>query len=638
MDDPTETFTATKRRPVALVRVGFWLALVLVGAKAASLGPPQSWGWVLDLARVSFRDVLFALALGVGGEMLAHLVPRWSRATRVAAVTACAVCALLGVAAYGVFEALDRPLSYDVLGLVRGSAVKSSITDRLSIPIGIALVIAPAAFLFAALRGSRGSAFPPFLLGSVGLWVAVGAWQPADTKVGRKAQRLVLSPHVELLRSTLVGISGRRHTQLPREFPPGDQDELRIFADRGTAARTGFAPIAPRPRNVIVVILESVGTKYLSLYGNLYATTPHLLEESRHALVFDNFHAHAPYTFCTFMCVNFSIYPGLPWCYAPGGLAPDGAHGLPPTLASLVQQHGSRTAYLHNGDMDWGGEKVMLVDAGYDTVEDYHDFKAPELTSWGAEDRYLIDRLIQWIDEKPGQPFLAFCWTDQTHNPYTRRPGSPTIDFLARSPTVPHREALSHYLNVLRDTDAHLGRLFAALRERGIADDTLVVVTGDHGEAFGDPHDQQGHGFSVFQEEVSVPLMIWNPRLFTAAQREPAIGGHVDLNPTLADILGVKIPDTWQGHSLFAPARPDRTFFVASVDDYLLGIREDRWKYVFEATTGNESLFDIASDPGEQRNMVATEPGRVNRLRQRVAAWIAFEDQFLGNSKATTAR
>ena len=117
------------RKPVALVWVGFWLALVLMGAKAVSLGMPQSWRWPLDLAHVSFRDVLFALALGCGGEGLALLVARWSRlssAVRAVVLAGCALCAVYGVAAYGIFEALDRPLSFDLLGLIRGPAVKSS--------------------------------------------------------------------------------------------------------------------------------------------------------------------------------------------------------------------------------------------------------------------------------------------------------------------------------------------------------------------------------------------------------------------------------------------------------------------------------------------------------------------------------
>ena len=645
-DDTTTTpppATQAARKPVSLVWVGFWLALVLVGAKAFSLGVPHSWNWLLQLTQVSFRDVLFALAFGTVGEGLAWLLLRWPRlssAVRAAVVAACALCALYGVVAYGVFQALDRPLSFDLLRLMRGSAVKSSITERLTLPITIALIATPLAFLGAALHGSRRRVFSPALLGAMGLWIAVGASSSSDAAVGRRALRLRLSPHVELLRSSWVNLTGRRHTVLPQEFLPGDQDELRVFGNRGAAPRTGFVPMAEtaRPRNVIVMILESVGTKYLSCYGSPYATTPHLLEESRHALVFDNFYAHAPYTFETFMAANFSIYPGLPWSYAPAGWAPDWRPRLPPTLASVLHQRGWRTAYLHNGDMDWGGEKAVIERAGYDTIEDYHDLKAPELTSWGAEDRFLIDRLIQWIDEKPGQPFLAYCWTDQTHNPYARRPGSQRLDFFAGLQPPAHAEMLARYLNVLHETDEHLGRLFAALRERGLADDTLVVITGDHGEAFGDPHDQQGHGFTVFQEEVHVPLMLWNPRLFPEGRRLADIGGHVDLNPTVADLLGADIPDAWQGHSLFASARPDRTFFVASVDDFLLGIREDRWKYIFEATSGRESLFDLRADPGEQVNLLAAEPERVTRLRQRLAAWIAFEDQFLGAAPAAAAR
>jgi arylsulfatase A-like enzyme len=335
------------------------------------------------------------------------------------------------------------------------------------------------------------------------------------------------------------------------------------------------------------------------------------------------------------MAVNFSIYPGAPWRYAPGDVfEPSGPKELPPTLASILKDKGWRTAYMHNGDLEWGGESVMLDNSGYDTVEDYKKWNAPQLTSWGTEDRFLFDHLIQWIDEKPGQPFLAYCWTDQTHNPYAQRPGTPRVDFFQGNPPKEHAEALSKYLNVVHETDKDLGRLFAALRERGIADDTLVVVTGDHGEAFADPHDQQGHGFTVYEEEVHVPFMIWNPRLFPEGGRPTQLGGHVDLNPTVADLLGVPIPDEWQGYSLFASERPDRTFFVASVDDYFFGVREGRWKYIFESSEG-ESLFDLSSDPTEQHNLITAEPALGERLRQRVAGWLSFEDKFLCGKEET---
>ncbi len=634
------------RRPVALVWVSFWLALALVAAKAVSLGPPHSWNWPIRLTLVSFRDVLFALSIAALGEGFAWICSRrpWmERSIRATATGVAALCALYGVIAYGVFESFGRHLSFDLLMLMRNAAAaKSSVTDRLTWQIALALVLAPGGLLAAARWGSRRRAFPPVVLTAMGVWIVAGVTYHTAADVDRKTQRLAACPAVEMLRSAFTHLAGGRLSVLPASFPPGYLEEFELYGKRAEAGpRTFYTPPAetPRPRNVIVIVMESVGTKYLSLYGNRWDTTPHLVEEAKHALVYDNISAHAPYTSCSFMAVNFSMHPGVPWCYAPSdSFEPNGPRELPPTLASVLQPQGWRTAFLHNGDLDWGGERVMLDGSGYDVVQDYRDLGAPPLTSWGSEDRFLFDRLVQWIDEKPGQPFLAYCWTDQTHNPYARRPGLPKIDFFHDAPPPNHAEALARYLNVLHDTDELLGRLFAALRERGLADDTLVVVTGDHGEAFADPHDQQGHGFTVFQEEINVPFMIWNPRLFPHGERRSEVGGHIDMNPTIADLLGKSISDDWQGHSLFQPDRPDRAYFVASVDDYCFGVREGDWKYIYQAGSRSEALFKLGEDPQELHNLATANPQRTHDLREHVAAFASFEDRYLSSpGKAVAA-
>ena len=101
---------------------------------------------------------------------------------------------------------------------------------------------------------------------------------------------------------------GSRRATSAARLPP------RIFG--GIPARSGRPTVEGRkptlaievpPKNVIVVVLESVGTRYMSLYGSKYDTTPLLQKEAAHALVFDNFYAHVPYTFCSFMALNFSI-------------------------------------------------------------------------------------------------------------------------------------------------------------------------------------------------------------------------------------------------------------------------------------------------------------------------------------------
>lgn len=618
------------RGPVSPLWVGLWLAVVLVGAKAVLLGVPRSPQWLLKLAMASFQDVLFAVAVGAIGEMAVRAAarrPALARAVRGAMLGFLTLCAFYSVVAVGVFQYFDRPLNYDLLRMVQNAAaIRSSITERITVLMAVAFVGVPALFLTVALWRCRRQHVPMVALAGAGVWVAAGWWQHAGRPGDMHARRLALNPHVELVRSTVVGLTGAGRPAFPKDFPPEDTVEFRSFGARGGGPTGGFEPPAgiARPRNVIVIVLESVGTKYMSLYGSRYETTPNLAAESAHALVFDNFYSNGTYTYYSFRPINFSIYPGLPWCYAPWGGRP-----LPATLASLMQARGGRTIYLQSGDLDWGDSRWLLQGHGFDSMLGYTELGCPPLSSWGTEDRCLIDRLIRWIDEKRGQPFHAVCWTDQTHDPYAMSPGVATVDFFHDKPPAANAADLSRYLNVLRETDRQLGRLFAALRERGLADDTLVVVTGDHGEAFHDPHDQRGHGFTVYQEEVHVPLMLWNPRLFAMGRRVATVGAHVDMNPTIADVLGVEVPGEWQGHSLFDPARPSRAFFLTNVGEYLFGVREDSWKYIFDATGGSEMLFDLEHDPDEHHNAAMTEPERCRRLRQRIAAWVTFEDEFL---------
>ena len=618
------------RAPVSLLRAALWLAVVLAGAKAVLLGAPRSPRWLLDLVAVSFQDVLLAAAMGAVAEVAARAAagrPALARVVRGVVLAFFTVCAFYVVLAVGIYQYFSRPLSYDLLRLVRNAAtIQSSISERLTLPIVAAFAGVPAGYLVLALWAGRRRGVPLLALAAASVWAAAGWWeysqQPDDWENGQ----LAISPHAELVRSTVVGLGGARHVAFPRDFPPEDLAEFQPLKARGGVAARGFEPPAgaPRPRNVIVIVLESVGTKYLSLYGSGYDTTPNLMAESAHALVCDNFYSHLGYTFCSFMAINFAIHPGLPWCYAPAG-----GGRLPPSLAAVMRARGSRTVYLQNGDLDWNGGKTWIEGFGFDEAYDCREFDCPLLPSGSAEDRFLIDRLLRWIDAKRGQPFLAVCWTDQTHDPYMPSPGVTAVNFLPHKPATRQSADLGRYLNVLRETDRHLGRLFAALRERGLAEDTLVVVTGDHGEAFREPHRQRGHGFTVYQEDVHVPLMLWNPRLFPSGRRVAAVGAHMDINPTVADILAVEPSGEWQGRSLFDLARSPRAFFVASVGDYQFGLRDGDWKYILNTTRGREMLFNLTRDPDEQRNVAVAEPERCRRLRQRIAAWVSFEEEFL---------
>ena len=236
------------------------------------------------------------------------------------------------------------------------------------------------------------------------------------------------------------------------------------------------------------------------------------------------------------------------------------------------------------------------------------------------------------------KPFYLMAWTSATHHPYEPGPRLELENFFARREEPFDAWNLNRYLNLLKEVDRQLGRLFDGLRERGLDQDTMVVITGDHGEVFGEPHSAWGHGSRLYEENVKVPFVVWSPRLVTGGRRIKTLGAHVDVSPTIADLVGLPAAESWHGKSLFDRTRSPRAYFYAAHDDYRLGVREGERKYIYNATTGTDQLYDLATDPTEQENLAAQFPDECRRLRQRVAAWREYVRRDLETMKAARGK
>ena len=270
--------------------------------------------------------------------------------------------------------------------------------------------------------------------------------------------------------------------------------------------------------------------------------------------------------------------------------------------------------------MEWAGWRGFLEGHGFEDVLDYRDLACPEmLSSWGVEDRCMVDKVVDLIADAGTRPFFVTAWTTQTHHPYEPSPGVLPLNLL-REPT-PDDWEVGRYLNVVHETDRHLARIFEAVRRAGLEQDTLIVVTGDHGQAFGYPHETYVQGRTVYEEDVHVPLMVWYPRRYKATARVPVVGSHVDLAPTIADLVGLPAAREWQGRSLFDESHPQRAYFYVAESHFRLAVREANWKYIYSVRDGREELYDLQADPLEQRNVAARHPDRCSRLRQRLTAW-----------------
>jgi arylsulfatase A-like enzyme len=617
-----------------------WLAIVFVGVKAlylASRADPGAADRDADLwslAAITYRDIIFVLAAwAIARLALAIVRPRVVRGAVVAVFVALAtLIALYAIASVIAFGILGGFLTYALLQLVGnarmiGSSVNAYLTPR----VALGLIGVPSAYLGIVLLTVRtrgrftispwlGRVVPPALAIAwiiagqrtfVAEWATHYDWRIADN-----------APWV--LGSTWwrAATTGDRVVQLSDQFVAADLADFEPIGQRteplriaGPRRRAGAAR-PPRPPNVILLVLESVAARWTS-FGGRYDTTPILKAEAAHATVFDNLYAHVGRSSNSLAAILLSVYPRLDF----RDFTEEYPRVRRTALASVFRDRAYRTAFLTPSDLSWAGWDAFLHTRGFDEVRDYRGMACSEqISSWGVADRCLIDALVEYVGRDDRRPFFVMGWTQQTHHPYEPTPGAPMFDLLHEREPVPDAYDLDRYLNVLHETDGSLARVFEAVRRRGPADDTIVVVVGDHGQAFGYPHDSYLQGRTAYEEDVHVPMLIWSPRRYRSETHAPVVGGHVDLAPTIADLTGVPPAPDWQGRNLFDRSHPPRAYFYVAQDEFKLGIREGEWKYVFDLRSGTDELYNLAHDPDEQHR-VAGEEQRATRLRQRLAAW-----------------
>ena len=578
---------------------------------------------------ISAEDVLAVLMAGLLAGGLLKLTSQRARLYRGIAIALAvfgAIAAMFAVANIAIIHALGYPLNARMLALAgRFTDLRSSMLAQSSPGLIGGMIAAPLVFLLASLPRLR--ALPSrkvvamVILLACG-WITTGFVLRAQSEPGAWELRAGHNPHREFL-GTLAGrLLFDRRVELVGPFPAGNLDDFKPALARTRPALPQFT--APPPRNVIMIVLESTAAQYLSLYGARFDTTPHLIAESAHAMVFDRFYAHMGYTCCSRMPLLFSVYPGLPWTYCYPNTRP-----IQPALGALLKQRGWRTAFLSAADPEYDELKYIAADAGLNEIFGPDELGGRMASSWGTEDGILIDGLIKWIDaDKTSKPFYAVAWTDQTHHPYTLSADTTPVEFLAPN-SIPHAEEMNRYLNAIRQADRHIGRLFDALRARNLADDTLVIITGDHGEAFGELHDVMGHGGGVYQENLRVPMLLCNPKLFPTGSHVQQVGGHVDINPTIAHLLGISPPANWQGASLLGPDHPGRVYMLADRSDYQFAVTDGRFKYALHETDGFEMLYDLEKDPQEQHDVSAAHREISAEMRSRISAFVHAEELYL---------
>jgi arylsulfatase A-like enzyme len=295
-----------------------------------------------------------------------------------------------------------------------------------------------------------------------------------------------------------------------------------------------------------------------------------------------------------------------------------------PTLAQVCAGRQMRTCFAHSGYWSWKGRDRYLRDRGVQTLIDADTLPQAQVNSWGVSDRAMYQASLDWIDQDRDRPFFLLAYTIETHHPYVS-PAEP-VQFDTDD------AELNRYLNAVRAADAHIGWLVEQLRVRGLAESTLIAITSDHGECFGQ-HGQRVHSFGLYEPEVHVPLVLLNPHL-ECPRRDDRLCQHLDLPATLAGLMGFDLPSVWQGVDLSRQPAKARAYFFSTGHEIVLGLRDGRYKYHYYVDTGREELFDLQSDPGETCNLAADQPQRAAEYRRRVGGMVEYQRRFLAQHGA----
>ena len=540
-----------------------------------------------------WQDLLIALLFGLADHFIKRPALGW---------TVYAILVVYTAINVPIARALSSPLTWTMMRAARGPLL-DSIRHYFTVSnISAILLVLAAGFLFPFLLGRRKFQLRMPLVAAAVVVIALGPWAATRVETSgfhRNAYGVLWPSRFQ------PAVFTNQNDWRTSPFPTANATS-ELIKYRGAAAG----------RNVVLIALESTAAQYLSLYGANRDPMPNLTALARHSIVFDRTYTVYPESIKGLFALLCSRYPAF---QTP---AESYADLQCPSLAQLLKDAGYRTALFHSGRFMYLGMEGIVKGRGFETLEDAGAIGGNVNSSFGVDEPAAVERILGWIDTLPkGQPFFITYLPVAGHHPYaTPEPGParPARPF-------PSETDLGNYLNALHYGDESLGTLIRGLRERDLEQNTLFVLYGDHGEAFGQHDGNFGHSMFIYEENIRVPFVIAAPGLIDREVRDRRTASLIDAEPTILDLLGRPIPPQLQGSSLLGERNNMALFFT----DYslgFLGLSDGCWKYIFETDSRRSKLYDVCRDPAETSDLSSEETLRVNAYRERLEQWISAQE------------
>lgn len=390
--------------------------------------------------------------------------------------------------------------------------------------------------------------------------------------------------------------------------------------------------------NIILITLDTVRADHLSCYDYHRKTTPNLDKLARQSVLYTKAIAPSSWTFpshASLFTGKFTSSHGAKYdrkgqlritdairgpkswqMYRARSLAEDEL-----TLAQILKEAQYTTGAVVGGP--WL-KRVFGLDKGFEHYDD-----AQISTVNGRLASQMTAGALEWLEKVKKKPFFLFLNYFDAHGPYMPPKEFATAflpNLMQRKPgKITTKEKIALYDAEILYMDHYIGKFLEKLKADGLYDNTMIIVTSDHGELLGE-HGEVGHGEFLYQPELHIPLFVKYPAVEVTPARTDAPVQLNDVFVMILNRLGIEIPRNIQaglppqiGHPLVAETYP---LAPLAPKGHWRAIFEDNYKFIWNSKN-NHLLFDLEKDPGEETNLVAKQPQRAAKMLSGLNQYLA---------------
>jgi len=377
---------------------------------------------------------------------------------------------------------------------------------------------------------------------------------------------------------------------------------------------------ATRPLNVVFVVLESQVNRAIMERHGIAEAMPYLLSLAEHSLVFDDYSTVFPLSMKSLVTLFCSILP-----FPPRKTITKVNPRLDcRSFSEVAAEHGYQAGLFHSGRFSFTLKDLFFANRGFDVMYDASNCpnrKEFKRDYWGIEEEGMLRAMFEWVDEQGDRPFAAVYIPVAGHDPFKV--------FDEKYERFGKASRKQKYMNAMSYVDDMMRQLIGGFEERKLAEDTVFLIMGDHGEGLNIHPNNWIHSAELYEENIQTLAYLYQPRHIRSPIHYPHPVQHIDALPTLYDILGWEVPEQYEGVSIFRPYPRRMAIHYTWRSKRLAALRDGPIKALLNLRNRKAVAFDLAADPEEKVDISAQHKPFIDHGWQFFDAFLPQRTQLI---------